>query len=144
MNATQEDAPVEILDRKTLPGDVPCHAIMRFTMTHDGVMGQFRKTFPDQMPSTHRLAYRWYKNDRGQAVVEVGPEPIPAQPVTIPEGEPAPVLVVLTEEDERKRFEAMSIPELREIAGQRGVTFKPGMSKALLISALLEAAPKPA
>jgi hypothetical protein len=152
MNATIDKEPVEILDRKTLPGDCTSHARMRFGQLNNEQQTQFRKSFPDPMPATHRLAYSWTV-ENGQPVLYVGPEPIPAEAtvVTSSMGDivgiagdveiiPAPPVVDTAERD---RLMALSMPDLKDLAAQRGVPVKPkGQSQAQLVSEVLKAAPK--
>lgn len=160
MKTTQEGERVEVLHRKTEPAESKSHLLMRFTMHGEKDLAQFRKTFPDPMPGTHRLAYRWGTNAAGAPFVEVGPELVPVQgpltalgdgrvideagkPVNLNAAEAADHAEHKTDQ-ERIRLTALPEADLLTLAAEREVKVNKKWSKAQLVAAVLEAAPKPA
>jgi len=49
------------------------HIRQKLTMAGDKDAAHWLKTFPDPLPSTHYIAYKWSQSDKGQAVLTIEP-----------------------------------------------------------------------
>jgi hypothetical protein len=117
---------------------------------------EYCRIFPDPMPETHALAYRWeYNGPRRPRRLVVGPAkrgaaspaPMPAQPA--PEAAPAPIAAQL-DSGVVAGLEKLSLPDLETRAAELGVSVylngKGGkkLTQAQLVAAVAKAtAPKP-
>lgn len=98
------------------------HIRQKFTMSGDKDYAHWLKTFPDPMPSTHTLAYRWTQNEKGQAVLIFGPELKGESP----------------EASEADELTKLSDGDLATIAAEEGVKVTGKMTKAQVIAAIVK------
>lgn len=132
--------------------------VMRFTFVAAKEHSQFKRAAPYPMPSTHRQVVRYGTNERGQPYMEMFAEVIPVgvhgyvvdpsrPPVNLSVAatgvaDGAKALVDAATEGERTRLDALSMPDLKTLAAERGVTLEKGWNKAQIVAAVLEAGAK--
>jgi hypothetical protein len=118
-----------------IPGD-PCHDRYRMRMAGTSERDRYMRCFPDPLPSTHRMVYRWEQTKDGIYLIQ-GVEPIAAI-----EAKAAQRPVDLHKDPREKlRVELQTISDRNELltkAAENGVETTPKMSKSQIIAAIVD------
>lgn len=120
------------------------HDLMGFEMQGEREYQEYARVFPDPLPSTHRLAYRWDTNDRGQKVLKLRVVPVAAQrpaggtagatTTTAPTADQAAAV-----EARRKELDAKTKADLQTIGATVGLDLSGELTKAQMVAQILEA-----
>jgi hypothetical protein len=123
------------------------HDMMTFTLEGEREYQEYARVFPDPLPSTHRLAYRWDENDRGQRVLKVRVVPVPAggpgkqppAPPATPTNDGTPNDRAAATEARRKELDARTKADLQTLGAELGLDLVDAQTKAQMVALILEA-----